>query len=90
MAEDRRQRLVKQKEAGLHAERVLNDPGFEDAKAKLEEAYVAGWKAAKQPADRESYWLRLQVLEEVLIALRTAKDAGKVADVYLKQMAEKA
>lgn len=63
----------------------LDDPIFVEIKERLEKAYSMGWRAAKTVEDREMYWHRMQVLDEVIIALQATRSAGTLAANMLEQ-----
>lgn len=63
----------------------LDDPIFVETKERLEKAYIAGWRGAKTAPEREEYWYRMQVLEDVVIALQATRSAGTLAANMLEQ-----
>lgn len=64
---------------GEEAERLLKSPIFAKAVKKTEDTYTALWKRSDaSPAERESYWHRLQVLGDVLLNLNAIRQDGKI------------
>lgn len=84
-AADKQARLQKAVTMAKVAAEKLDDPIFVEVKERLEKAYTSGWRGAKTAPEREEYWHRMQVLDDVVIALQAARSAGTLAANLLEQ-----
>ena len=69
-----------QLEIGDAAKRILTDPGFNRAVARVAAMYAEEWRLTA-PADvetRELLYTKANVLDDVVIALKAVMDDGKV------------
>lgn len=67
------------------AERLLNDPLFQEAFAVVEAEYLDGWRnsPARDTEGRERLWLMLKLLGKVRGHLQTVMETGKLAEKQL-------
>lgn len=68
------------KKTGLEAARILNSELFRAVCEELDEDYVAGWRNAKTPEDRERCWFRQMALQEVKSQLFSRLQNAAVAE----------
>ena len=57
--------MDKEKERALEAARILNSELFRDVCAELDEDYLAAWRSAKTPEERERLWFMQNALSQV-------------------------
>lgn len=74
-------RLLEDRAAGQRAEQLI--AGLGEHLKELEAGYIATWKGANTPAERESAWHRVQALLDLARQLRIAVENGNVAQKRL-------
>lgn len=71
---------------GQQAQRILKSPVFRRAVKEADEAFVAAWREATDPEDREAMWARQAALEQVLHQLRAIANDGIVEKDRVEKM----
>ena len=64
---------------GLDAQRLLDDPVFRGAVAKVDADLVKEWRVATTKKDREQAWAKQAALDEVIRRIRVIVEGGQVA-----------
>lgn len=75
------ERLLADRAAGQRAEHLIAEIG--EHLKELEAGYIATWKGANTPEEREAAWHRVQALLDLARQLRIAVENGNVAQKRL-------
>lgn len=75
---------------GDAARQLLESPVFEAAHKRLRENYVSDLLSSKDKDVRESLWLKIKVLEEVISEIGIIEQNGVKADRDIKQRRRRA
>lgn len=72
-------KLHAQKNRGVLAKRILDDPLVQEAFEAVESDIIAMWKQINTPEERESYWHQYQALEHFKAKFKGWVNDGKIA-----------
>lgn len=83
-----RWKLRRDKEKALRWKRFLEEEGFADALAQIEQDYIDEWRGALTRRGRERAWHGLKALERLRAKIQAVMTKGQIADHSLNNTKE--
>ena len=67
------------------AKAIVEDPFFIEMSQLLEDQYIAVWKKATTPEEREAMWHQVQALHDVFKSFRVLSESKEIWDAQEKK-----
>lgn len=77
--------LTAEREAGVRAQRLLDDPDLKGAYEHVRGSIIGRWPQTKDQETREVLWREMQALESVWARLRDAVNTARMAEQQLSR-----
>lgn len=81
-------KLTRERERGISARRLLEDPLFKEAGDRIDAMLVNEWRSCTDPDRRERIWVEMKIHRAYMVHFAAVLQTGQLADKQLGQMEE--